>query len=538
MSKYITFDIENLEPVKISSTIMQSDNEFTRSYISGASIRGAYIANYISIMGLGRDGLNSGIHKEKLLRGKLKFLNGYPIIKEERALPVPKCYFASKEEAKKFKQYKEMSVILTRDESKDDLQRVKGFDFAHLNFYDSTLEVKTIDKTINLHIKLENDRNKLFRYEGIKENNHFRSAIKCQEEDQVQEVINILSGGIFYFGGSKGSGYGKSVISNIKVIDNNPELDFMNRNNNLSEELYNDSGELCIYATSDIIYRNSLGIYNSYIDPEYVKEKLGLQEVEFSHSFVETEYFSGFNNKWGYKLPVVSGIQAGSVLIYTYKGSINSKKIHDFIEEGIGERRQEGFGRFIVLPKVENSLNFRNIIGIEREEEHSKEISLLTSEDKSQLTMLLNRIYLNGLQENIPMRVLERNEKVEGDLKKNQIAKLTNLMDILRGMEYKEGINRVAEYFDNINNKKINRELANSLKKFKIEGILLKDYILNELKNDNPIEFQNKYGHYIKTEDAKTILENEDQIMYDYKLQILKELFRLQLKEEGKGSKK
>ena len=62
--KYVNFKIKNIEPIKLTSTIMQGDNEFTKSYISGSNIRGASIPNYIAKTGI-KD-INKGEHNNTL----------------------------------------------------------------------------------------------------------------------------------------------------------------------------------------------------------------------------------------------------------------------------------------------------------------------------------------------------------------------------------------------------------------------------------------------------------------------------------------
>ncbi|MDK0552623.1 hypothetical protein P6P37_07380 [Clostridium perfringens] len=75
MYKYISFDVENLEPLKLSQTSVQIDSEVSKSFIQGSALRGAFIANYMNLNGL-KD-LDEK-HKEMLLKGNIEFLNAYP----------------------------------------------------------------------------------------------------------------------------------------------------------------------------------------------------------------------------------------------------------------------------------------------------------------------------------------------------------------------------------------------------------------------------------------------------------------------------
>lgn len=532
MAKYLIYDIENEEPIKISTTLMQLDNEFTRSYIPGSVIRGAYIANYINIKNV--ENINEGIHKEKLLKGGVKFLNAYPLINENRAFPFPKCFYSSKDDIKKYKKYKEMNICILEDDSKESLERVRGFEFVDFDFYSESLQVTSIEKINNIHIKKET-KNKIFRYEAISPNNRFRGIIKLEDERYIDETKEILLKGLFYIGGSKGSGYGKCEVKNIELKDGNPELEYFLKEMDIEEDFLKDEQRLTLYTTSDIIFRDNKGRYKTSIDEDYIKEKLGLDEIKYENSFIETEYFTGFNNKWGYKSPILNGIKAGSIFLYSIKGKLDFELVQAFMEEGIGERESEGFGNFILLPSIEESWHFNKIQDAKAKITKTKEIKISTKEDKEQLNIILNRIYLNKLKDEIPNRVLKLSNKIGGKLRENQIGKLMNLMDILQGMSKEEGVERLEEYFEHIYSKKINRDLAKALNNVKVEGVIIREYLAKELKETNIRTFQNKYSRYIKLGEVEAKLPNESQSIYEYKLKILKELFRLQLKDKKGG---
>lgn len=529
MAKYLVFDIENEEPIKIASTLMQTDSVNTKSYISGASIRGAFISNYINIKKV--DDINTGINKEKLLKGGIKFLNAYPVIEGNRALPMPKCFYALKDDIKKYRINNEMKITKLNTNSEEDYERVRGFEFA--DFDADKIKTKSIEKINNLHIR-KDVKNKLFRYEAIKPNNKFRAIIKCEKDEYANEAVEILENGMFYIGGSKGTGYGKCKISNIVLRDKNPEFNYLKNRFDIDDSYFEDSSSLlCIYATSDIIYRNNLGEYKCYIDEDYLRDRLNLKKVFFKDSFIETEYFTSFNNKWRYRLPIVNGIKAGSVLIYNYEGNLDVNVVQAFMEEGIGERKQDGFGNFAVLTDICEDLPFTILQGIKKERENIHEVIISNDEDKSQLNIILNRMYINKLNKNIPKIVLKLCNETDMPITANQIGKLTDLMDILQGLKYEEGVKRLKDYFGHIDSKKINEDLADTLRRSYIEGKNIKNYLIEELSDNDINNFKNKYGHYISLGGVQSKLSDELQAMYEYKIKILKELFRLKLRKEA-----
>lgn len=521
--KYIIYDIENIEPIKQTSTLMQSDNEFTKSYISGANLRGAFIANYMVQKGV-KD-INQGEHKEKLLKGGLKFLNAYPSgSSNNRTLPFPKCYYGEKDEIKRFNITNDLNIVEFGDElsSDKDYDKIKTFEFSDWNLEEETFNPIEIEKVGNLHIrKGHNDDNKLFRYEAIKPGQSFKGIIICENDDYAKECEDILRKGTFYVGGSKGSGYGLCKISKIKIKNENPEI--CDLEDILAEE---ETEELIIVAVSDIIYRNEAGLYQTFIDEEFLKKELNVDNVTLKESFIETDYLTGFNNKWGYKLPNVLGIRAGSVFVYEIDGELDEDIIKKLCNKGVGERKSEGFGRLLLL----SNLPFNRVSIENKEDEKSKKVNL-DADEQQQMSLIVNRIYREKLNNKLSEKVLELSDRLDGqkNITKNQWGKLYSMMFLLEGLAPNDGLNKIKNYFTNINDKKLNTELKHAFKKIKLRDVELQKYIIDELENLKESDFYSKYLQSIEMGEIKnSILEEE---IYNYKVQVLKELFRLQLRE-------
>lgn len=521
--KYIIYDIENIEPIKQTSTLMQADNEFTKSYISGANLRGAFIANYMVQKGV-KD-INEGEHKEKLLKGGLKFLNAYPTgPSRNRTLPFPKCYYGEKDEIKRFNITNDLKIIEFGEELDwdKDYDKIKTFEFTDWNLEEETFNPVEVEKVGNLHIrKGHNDDNKLFRYEAIKAGQSFKGIIICENDDYAKECEDILRKGTFYVGGSKGSGYGLCKISKIKIKNENPEISDLE--DILAEE---ETEELIIVAASDIIYRNEAGLYKTFIDEEFLKNKLKVDKVTLKESFIETDYFTGFNNKWGYRLPNVLGIKSGSVFVYEIDGELEEDIIKELCDKGIGERKSEGFGRVILL----SNLPFNRIALENKEDKKVKEVNL-NEDEQQQMSLIVNRIFREKLNNKLSEKVLELSDKLDGrkNITKNQWGKLYSMMFLLEGLSPEDGLNKIKKYFSNIDDKKLNSELKYSFKKIKVRDVELQKYIVDELDNLKEIDFYSKYLQSIEISKIKNSISEEE--IYNYKVQVLKELFRLQLRE-------
>ena len=123
-----------------------------------------------------------------------------------------------------------------------------------------------------------------------------------------------------------------------------------------------------------------------------------------------------------------------------------------------------------------------------------------------------------------------RNEKA---ISSNQWGKLFNLMKIVEPLDYNDGIEKIQEYFKNINEKKNNRYLKNSLEKIQINNINLEQYIINQVKELDSKKFSWEFANEISIGDVNSCISNQE--IYQYKVKVLKEIFRLKSGNSGKG---
>lgn len=484
MPKYVVFSIVNLEDVKMGTSGAQYDAEYALSYIAGSSIRGAYINKYMKKYKL-KD--IEGKHKEKLLKGQLKFLNAYLEVDKERTKPFPLCFYAEKDKLKNFKDgvnvlnaFEQETKLMIRKESYD---RVKLHEFC---IYDDEYEGVKIKKSMNLHITTQKEKRNLFRYEALTKGQKFQGIIEAEDEEIAKECKEILKDSIFYFGGSKGSGYGKCKITSVKIEDYNPEIKDFN-----VEDF--DKGKIYILALSNIISIDEFGRNISYIDKDYLEDKLNIKDVKLNKSIIETVAISGYNNKWMCRTPKIHGIKQGSVFEYTFKGKLDNEKTMKLMDEGIGDRTEEGYGRILILNHIdgyylENYREEKNNITIPKE---------LDNECEKQLKNILNNIYKNKIEKDINTRILNLNSKLkkeENYLSSTQWGKIMENAKNCSLISCKKGKEKFKKYLEHIKNEKgTNKEVYTKYTKTKINDISLYDFLMNFINNsDNVKEFKNK----------------------------------------------
>src|SRR5690606_11505484 len=139
-------------------------------------------------------------------------------------------------------------------------------------------------------------------------------------------------------------GYG---LVRLDVIDTHDEV--------FSHELGSNahSSRLIITLLSDLILRNSQGQYMTTVDAflESVhKLTNGKFHLNSINAFLATTVHGGFNREWGLPIPQVPALKMGSVIELETPDNHDEMlaALSDLAVQGIGERLNEGFGRFAV----------------------------------------------------------------------------------------------------------------------------------------------------------------------------------------------
>ncbi|TCS78934.1 RAMP superfamily CRISPR-associated protein [Tepidibacillus fermentans] len=529
MTRYITFEIKTLEDIKMGSQGSQIDNQYALSYIAGSTIRGAFIHQYLKRYPELDISKNEQARK-MLLSGGMKFLNAYPAQNDKRTFPFPVCFYTDKETLKKFDGTGVLEVL---NEFMDPIcEDDKRFGLGEFCIFDEErIQLISVEKVFHLHINKREEKENLFRYEAIKQGQTFIGVIAVETEffDQIDEIVQLMDQQIFYLGGSKGSGYGKCLIKNVTLVDKNPELI-----NEVDEEMF--FGEFFIYVMSDIISRDGNGQIISYIDEAYLKDHLELESVQLQQSSIQTRVSSGYNNHWGTRLPQNIAIKAGSIFKYKYQGELKKKRMEQLMDHGIGDRREEGFGRIVILD---------SLLGSEIELIHEKnhitfDSSLVTQQDQHQLKMILTDIYQQIVEKERPLKVLELNEKTKWDpLKRSssQIGKLLELSINLQSVQPEEGKKQFLEYFNHLEKKANSTKAFFKLKDVKVNENNIVDYLREFIHHLDDIELF-KRNYLITRKQIKLgNIEPELSKKYVYKsnLKFLEDYFRLGLREVRKG---
>lgn len=406
MSKFVLININLKGPVKTDL-----------SFISGSSIRGAYIQKYISKNKISEDISLNEEYRKKLLLNDIRFYDAYPMAGGIYSIPTPLCFYASKDNIKKFSRDKsEMKVVNElHDDIEEGYQRINKSDFSILK--SNYINLISINRIENLHNCKQINEENIFRYEAIDKDQQFYTVIQCND-DLVNEVKNTFDKETVYIGGSKSSGYGRCELE-IEGVYNLDEL-----KNKLNIGIDKIQKELNIYFMSDTILKDENGNIISYIPTELLAKKLDIKNVTMIKASILTREVKGYNSMWKTSIPSVTSIKAGSIITYSYDGEINLDKIKEFEIEGLGSKRNEGYGRVIVNPDFKvnkcRSYNKDNNVCIV----HMN----LSNESKVLMTNIINNINKSREDEYLTKMVIESiDSKTDSrGIKKVLLDKLTN----------------------------------------------------------------------------------------------------------------
>jgi CRISPR-associated protein Csx10 len=417
--KAIILTLETQQPLLATSFQGDPNSDVSYSYVPGSTIRGAVIRRYMQQNELATLKLtDETVQRFFFDANSTRYLNAYLLSQEnKRTLPLPLSWFKDKEA-----ELKENSSITVYDFSidrADELETPKSLGDYFWVKERGLIKLYKEKRRINIHNfrdrqkgRSTKNQGEIFRYDAIDAGQTFQSVILCQDED-ANALHNLLGESNIWFGGCQSAGYGHcKIMMPIKTVDDWNEIA-------LSADDREDNEISSITLLSDTLLRNQYGQPSA--DPALIKEAiediLKTDLPQPSDVFAASTLIGGFNIKWGLPLPQVPALKAGSVVVFK-DVEFSSEQIQQLEAYGIGERREEGFGRIAV-----NCL----------QEEHFT-ASLPNSSSNSSLPSLtddISRLLAQQMAERIVRNKLESSLQkklgyltLQGDISNSQLSRL------------------------------------------------------------------------------------------------------------------
>jgi len=119
--------------------------------------------------------------------------------------------------------------------------------------------------------------------------------------------------------------------------------------------------DLYIYFLSDaILYYD--GKVNTYIPENELKEMLGIEgKCEYVESYSGLGVAASYNTLYRTNTVCYTAVLKGSVIKYRVEGKINPDRIKKLASEGVGLRREDGYGQIAYWAKFKMIWSFQDI---------------------------------------------------------------------------------------------------------------------------------------------------------------------------------
>lgn len=362
----VTFTIELLQPMLATGLEGDPNAGVSLPYIPGSVLRGVIIGLYLRKRG--RRELDLTDEERKLFfSGAICYLNAYPLVESvtdkvnERTLPVPLSW-------QKEKDANERALIIPlsrqREKDRDKEEGAKVFDFCFAErskdtqyknlsgpFFiflnESTIRPVKVETRLAVHTQRNprkgraiSDDGEVFRYESIAAGAKFTGAIISTDKALLIKIKDEWLKDIeTSLGGSRTGGYGR-----VKVADVSDVQDDWRESQVKKAEAIGKEKEFTVTLLSNALVRDKHGQPQADLAATF-EDVAG---VIADKTFKSAEIIGGFNRKWGLPLPQMVSLKAGSVFTFKAKQEISLSTVQQWLDEGIGERRLDGFGRIAV----------------------------------------------------------------------------------------------------------------------------------------------------------------------------------------------
>ncbi|MEG3876979.1 hypothetical protein QT972_06300 [Microcoleus sp. herbarium7] len=375
--KAITFLLHTQQPILATSLQGDPNSDVSYPYIPGSMIRGVLIGRYLNHLKK-HHGLQEADDILDIQRfpdvsrlffddEKTRYLNAYPAdTNRKRTLPVPRSWY--KDKGVEFSDTTDEDVYdfskIPVDEREENLSpKLLKEDFCTVE--DNDVLFYRVKRRINIHNQRDRKKGRgteangaIFCYDAIDLRQTFHGIVLCDSEQDVDTIKSLLQPEDIWLGGSQSAGYGHTIIQLVPNDSDWYEVGIA------PQERIERNENLTITLLSDTILRNDCG--QVVADPEVLRHLLSkllavdiqFQKIKYTNEsgeekeiedsiYAGSTIVGGFNRKWGLPLPQAPAFAAGSVFVFN-KVKIDCERIKTLEEQGIGERRVDGFGRFVV----------------------------------------------------------------------------------------------------------------------------------------------------------------------------------------------
>jgi len=293
--------------------------------------------------------------------GEIRFLNAYPLVKGKRGLPVPMALHYLKEEGGLEKGQTVFNHLHTQPTERPQRKQYRSGYLAS-NGFEATLATGKMQAVTHAAIDDEQQRptsrvGGVFTYEALCAGNQLQAEIwiSTKHLEKLDKVkVTQLFNGKYRLGKTDKDDYGSVRITATCSVPQSVE---------------SCSKTLTLWLASTLLLRDEN--LRPSTDPRLLQKTL-LDYLGSGIKLKPVRAFQGMNRhegrhqRWGLPRPSLVGFAAGSCFQFEVTGELKNEQLVALQQEGLGNRRAEGFGELIINPPL---LAHENILPLVVEEE-------------------------------------------------------------------------------------------------------------------------------------------------------------------------
>lgn len=326
-------------PLRVTDSRASYENSIaTRSFIEGSMIRG-YVCGQLAQ----DDPAFFAAHKKRLLCGT-RFLNALPLCQGEAGIPSIRGYYEQKNDATQT-----ITHILRVAEPPAKSKRAGLGSVCRMA--DGVLSYWSADIGSSQRIHLRDGETTLmFQNDYLCAGQEFEGYI-YEPDAALRSRIAACLCGTFWLGAAQHTGYGQCRCTQICAVDK-PACQ-------QQAALADEPGtELYMLLLSPLALRNKRGEICG-LSPALLGELLGVEVTQLDSATALTER-GGYNRTWGCALPSLPLYDSGSLFAITTRTPASRAVLERLMREGIGLRRNEGFGQVLFLRDLPSTMSKQN----------------------------------------------------------------------------------------------------------------------------------------------------------------------------------
>ena len=288
-----------------------------------------------------------------------------------------------------------------------------------------------------------------------------------------------------YFGNGRWSGLGHIKILDVKECET------------LGAETFAENGTLkspqYLMLLSNGTMLNEYG-ENTGLDIPTLEKMLDVKNLEVSLASSSVINVHGFNRTWKTRTPSVKMYEMGSMFKLTFVGEISDDRVKKLYLDGVGIRKNEGFGRVIFVKDYEK-LAYKKALKIHSDSASSeaKKDPNLSPDDRNTVKIVARGLLKKRLKHALREYIEETPLKM-GNVNRSQLGTIRSISSMYL-FKPEEAIQQLKDYMIHSEEKAENQKVHSSPKNIKA----LNDQIRNIISTDS-------HELLLGTKDMKPIL--------------------------------